>query len=462
MFAVPSFVSDAHMPARRVERIQRANRRGASHARVIIHAALFFAVVLLNGPFNPGLLGGGDENTSFNQIAGLCLWGVIILSSGFLPATMAIDWSKGVYVTFAFFGLTLASVLWSRTSGDSLTKATALLITLIGAWRLALTFPVQETIATAQKGYFALCLVSAAVAIFAPAIGVETSYMHNGQWNGVFINKQNLGVVAAISLFYSIYIYILGAGRAYSWISIATATLCIVASGSRGGGALAVMAILCVAFMRRSDGFARFCAFLPFSMGICGALLISYLLYTENRYLVVFGNNLDFTSRTFIWQHAIRYFWETPWLGKGINGFWTQSAVKDTFVERYKWFLDNYHDGYIAIVMELGIVGYALFLGSYWFFALRASHDLGKAASKDDLHFAISYAFLIFFINFTETLFVRSTSFSYTILMMTTAYVFCRATPSTYPHTLREPAPAGGARRRLSAAFGQPRGGRAT
>jgi exopolysaccharide production protein ExoQ len=443
------------MSARRVQTIQRANERAAGHARVIIRAALFLAVTLLNGPFNAGLVGGGEDNASVHQILGLCLWGVIIVSCGFLPRIRTMDWSTGLYINFCFFGFTLASVLWSRTIGDSMMKAGALLVTLIGAWRLVLTFPVEEVIATVQKGFFALCLVSAGLALLAPSIGVETSYMHNGQWNGVFVNKQNLGVVSAISLYYSIYIYLLGADRTYAWISIVTTALCIIGSGSRGGGALAVMAILSITTMRRSDAFARICAFMPFFMALCGAALISYLLYTENRYLVVFGNNLDFTSRTLIWQHALRYFWESPWLGKGVNGFWTQSAVKDTFVERYKWFLDNYHDGYIAIVMESGIVGYALFLASYWFFALRASQVLGRAThGKENLLFSISYTFLIFFINFTETLFVRSTGFSYTMLMMTSAYVFCRAGPSLYPRA-HAVAPAGRMARRLSAAAGQ-------
>lgn len=403
-----------------------AQKRMAARAAGCIRFSLPLIAFLLNGNFHPDIsLGGADSNSQL--VVGLLFWLAVIASTFFLRPILEIEWSFGLYVTFAFFGVAIASGLWSDNAQGSLLKSAAQLVTLIGAWRLALTFPWEEIVAGFQRGLFAVCLLSAAAAIFIPSIGLVHDFMHEGQWCGLFSSKQTLGVCAALLLFFSTSLLLNGAGALYSWASIALSVVCVLGAGSRGGGALAVAATSASYFMSKSKGIAHTLAFMPFVMSVAYVGIIAYMLHTQNRYIVVFGQSLDFTSRTFIWQHALRYFWDWPWLGAGVNGFWTKSVVKSLFIERYGWFLDDYHNGYLAIVMETGIVGYALFLLAYLLLAFRINSPEHRAAfSKRQTLFGLSYVCLMFTINLTETFFLRSTNTLTTQLVMVSAFVFAR------------------------------------
>jgi exopolysaccharide production protein ExoQ len=427
------------MSSRRALIAMTLQARVAARATLLIRLSLLAIVFLLNGDFHPDITPGG-EGSNFQQYLGLVFWLVIIASSFFARPVLKIEWSVGLYVTLAFFGLAMASALWSDNAQSSLLKAAAQLVVLIGAWRLTATFPWEDVAVCMQLGLFAICLLSAAMAIFVPSVGVMSDYLHNGQWSGLFSSKQTLGVCAAMLLFFSTFRLMNGAGLLWSWSAIALALLCLLASGSRGGGALAVEAIGAIYLMSKSKAFARALAFAPSLLAVVGGGVIAYLLVTQNRYLVVFGAPLDFTQRTYIWQHALNFFWDSPWFGAGVNGFWTRSVVKELFLERYQWFLDNYHNGYIAIVMETGIAGYTLFLLSYLLFGLRMSDLIrGSVFPPSQTSFGVSYACLLFLLNFTETYFMRSTNILTTHLTMITAFVFARPIPAPAPSPAKAP-----------------------
>ncbi len=414
------------MSPRRALIAETMRARMEARATFLIRLSLVLIVFVLNGDFHPDITPGG-EGSNFQQYLGLLFWMLVITSSFFVTPRLEIEWSAGLYVILAFFGLAMASAFWSENIQTSLLKSTAQLLVLIGAWRLTLTFPWQDITACMQMGLFAICFLSAGMAIFFPSIGVLSDYMHGGQWSGLFSSKQSLGICAAMLLFFSTFRLMHGASSPYSWISIALSVLCLLASGSRGGGALAVAAIGAIYFMRKWRALARALAFAPLIMGFAGAGVIAYLLYTQNRYLVVFGASLDFTERTYIWQHALKFFWDFPWLGAGINGFWTRGVVKDLFLERYSWFLDNYHSGYIAILTETGLVGYLLFLLAYFSFAFRIRDIIDKSLlPQSQMAFCVAYSFLLFVINFTETYFLRSTNILATQSIMILALAFAR------------------------------------
>lgn len=413
-------------PSRRAVLAKESRAFASYWAMFAIRASLFAIAVLLNGDFHPQLVPGG-EGSSVQQYLGLLAWLVIIGASYFTPQRLVVEWTTGLYVNLAFYALALLSFLWSQNVAASAPKCVALFIVLWGAWRLTLMLDWEEIVARTHDGLFCVGVASCVVSLAFPSIGLQDTWQHAGQWNGVFISKQTLGVVGAVQLFQASYLLMSGARRPYYWLSAAVAVTCVVASGSRGGGALAVAALVSLYIMRLSPGFARMMAYAPFFMGLVAAALIADLLYTQNRYLVIFGVALDFTERTFIWQHALRFIWMHPWLGYGVNGFWTLDWVKSLYLARYSWFLDNYHNGYINILVETGFVGYALFLLGYLFFAFRAN-EIARRGYYPERYtsFGLAFTFLLFLIDFTETFFLRSTNFRTTMLTMILAMTFAR------------------------------------
>jgi exopolysaccharide production protein ExoQ len=162
----------------------------------------------------------------------------------------------------------------------------------------------------------------------------------------------------------------------------------------------------------------RVYAVLPSVMCVTAGVLILYFYLTGYDSIHFLDWRIDFTERTFIWQYAIDHFDAAPLLGFGINGFWTTPSIYDYFEQNHGWVLDNYHSGYIAILMETGFLGYLLFTASVFLFSNKVLH-LVSSQSIDRFHCAliIGFSVLSFQTNFTETIFLRSTMFTSVLLL---------------------------------------------
>jgi exopolysaccharide production protein ExoQ len=410
---------------------------------------LFWSVALIsvfaNGNLHPQILPVA-EDSNLQQYIGVSLWILVIATSYFRKPTLRLSPSVGLVVGLGLYALAIASPLWATSAAISWPKAGALAIITFGAYRLTRSLPFDLIVEGMLLGMLGLCTASVVVAILLPDIGVLKTWQHAGQWNGIFPTKQNLGILAALLLFFSAYRLLTPRWLPYHALGAGVAIICIVMSGSRGGGALAVLAVVCLYLTGVSRPFARVLAFAPFIMSLAGAALIAYFVKTGAKYLTVFGEDLDFTERSFIWQHALSYFPGRKWLGFGLNGFWTLPEVKDLFVERYGWFLDNYHDGYIAIAMETGITGIAIFIAAALFFGFRILACIRRERGLEpQVSLALVYTCLLFFIDFTETFFLRSTNIAATLLLVSFIIVYgrpistARTVESRTPVKEREP-----------------------
>ena len=385
----------------------------------LIKTALVLIALLGNSGFNERILpGGGDSN--LQQYVVVAMWQVIAGTCYFRRSILSLDlMTAGVQVTLLFYAWAVVSALWSNDPAASLGKALALAVTTTGAFHLIRKMTLDDIIECEIHGLFVLNAVSILLALLAPDIGVESGYQHAGQWNGIFVNKQQLGLISGQLIFLSAYRLMGPLRRPYHAVAAFAALICAIGAGSRGGAAFAALSVLCLYLAIRSVGFIRIAAFAPVAMSFLAIVLIAYMTYTGNPAFEILGEKIDFTERTLIWQHALAHFENAPWFGYGLNGFWTLKEVKDVFLERHGWFLDNFHDGYIAILIETGVVGLSIFVVSYFCFALRLLANIRRDGGLDhQVVFGLIFTCLLFFIDFTETFFLRSTNFTTTLLSM--------------------------------------------
>ena len=384
--------------------------------RPVTSAALLLIAFFSSGNFNDGIIP-DSENSNFQQYIVIALWMAIAAVSYFRRQVLRIDPAAGLFVSLAPYALAVVSVGWSAVPAASVPKAAALAIVVFSAFRLVKTMPLDAIVKAVIHGLFALCALSIFLALFVPGVGLVTDYQHAGQWHGLFASKQTLGICGALLLFFASYRLMLTPGLAYYWLAVAAAVACVAGSGSRGGGALAAAAVVGLYLASVSTRVSRILAYGPFLMCLTGCVLIAYFILTGYKFIAVFDTEIDLTQRAIIWQYALGYFKNAPVLGYGLNGFWTLKEVKDLFIERNTWFLDNYHDGYIAIVMETGIVGLSLFAAGYFLYARRISADIFRSGALDrGVTLTLVYTCLIFLIDFTETYFLRSTNIASTLL----------------------------------------------
>jgi len=398
-------------------------------ARAIIKGSITVNVVVSMGTFHAALL--APEQTFVQQSVALLMWGVLIYASAFVRPCLRVTFNLDTLAIVAFYAFAALSVFWTNLGPAALMKAAALAITTLGAFCLITRVDIDDIVTSTARGLLVLIAASAICAVFFPDIGVDQSWMHNGQWQGIFESKQTLGFAGAYLMFFACYRKLTGQRWLPFLATFLLASTCVLLSGSRGAGALALVACALVLTSLWSVKCMKVYAVLPGLMCIAAAILILYFYVTGYDSIHLFDSTIDLTERTFIWQYAISHFDDAPLLGFGINGFWTNPAIYDYFEQNHGWVLDNYHNGYIGILIETGFVGYVLFTASVVLFSCKVLH-LIAARAIDRFHCAliIGFVFLSCQTNFTETTFLRSTMFT-SVLLVAFFLAVCRPVPAS-------------------------------
>jgi O-antigen ligase len=385
-------------------------------AKAIMNWSITINVLASMGTFNTALL--AAEQTYLQQFAALSMWILLIYASAVVRPNLRLGFNPDLIAIVSFYVLAAISVLWTNLSLAAIMKSAALAITTFGAFCLITRLDIDDIVKSITRGLFALVAASALCAVFVPDIGVDSSWMHGGQWQGIFESKQTLGFVGAYLMFFAYYRKITGQRWLPFLVTFLLASTCVLASGSRGAGAVALAACGLLFTSLRWVNCMKVYSVLPFVMCIMAGFLILYFYVTGYDSIHLFDTTIDFTERTFIWQYAISHFDDAPLLGFGINGFWTTQSIYDYFEQNHGWVLDNYHSGYITILMETGFLGYLLFAASVLLFSSKVLY-LISSRSIDRFHCAliIGFSVLSFQTNFTETIFLRSTMFTSVLLL---------------------------------------------
>jgi O-antigen ligase len=374
---------------------------------------LFLIAVCSFANFSP-LLTGLSNQSNLQQTVAIVLWLTIIVLS-FTCEVHRRTWSGEMYFCAIFFWYVACSSLWNDNPSTGLPKAVALIISTYGAWRVSLLLDFRAIIQTVMHALAALIVASIAVVVLKPSIGISNTWQHSGQWQGIFEVKQVLGTTSAILVFLSTYAC-LERFKLIRFFYLCISLICVLASGSRGGAIVAVASVVCVVQARNSGLLARLISILPVMVFCIATAAIVFLVKTGYSYIPIFGYELDFTERTLIWQHALGLFQDRPFLGYGLNGFWTIDEIYVSFLKQRGWVLDNFHSGYVAIITELGIIGYLLTAGISFLVARRLAGVFGRSSPRySDEAFTREICFgliiVLFILNLTETIFLRSTNF---------------------------------------------------
>jgi len=394
-------------------------RTANSLATWAIRATLLAIILLSVGNFVGSINGSLTQGLPYlQQSLGLTFWVVVLYASCFIPPVLRVDRSPDIVAALVFFSFVVLSVAWSNHSGDSVMKSVALLITTIGVCRLAGRMSLDAIVGCTIIGLFILTVLSLVVVLLFPDIGVATGWMQEGLWQGVFDSKQSLGLSGALLMFLACHNALRCGGKIQFLVLFALGATCVIGSGSRGGGVLALAAIASCYLSRRSPRFGMLLAFGPIAMTIVAGALMAYIVSTGHDYLPWFDDQLNFTNRTQIWEYALRHLSDQPLFGFGLNGFWTTPQFYFGFLHEHDWVLDNYHSGYVAILTETGIVGMTLFALCALLFGFRMSWlRTNRLIAAADYDLIVGYLNLMFLINFSETLFLRSTDFSEALLV---------------------------------------------
>ena len=274
-----------------------------------------------------------------------------------------------------FCGWMWLSTLWATFGQHTIVEATTLCVTFLTGVYLARSFSLLEqlilVVVAMQPG-----LVWSRYAI---ANGWSNSIDQNGNWVGIYFNRNSLAPVAMVScLAASALLWIVVLRRGKNWPIPLIAVLVDVVlfgavmlfhsrSNTSVGGAVVFAAVWAFwtvvrSLVRRkrltSQSLQRF----VYPLFIVSATALAWAtVKLQSVLLGVFGETVNFNGRSAIWQYSWTGFLDRPLIGWG----WMSAWRTPPFLRRDLWwsFVNTgwSHSGYMDILLGGGIVAAIIF-----------------------------------------------------------------------------------------------------
>ena len=258
---------------------------------------------------------------------------------------------------------TALSVLWSDVPSDTLYTLRSEQLPLAVLLLVVGTIPPRVAVRTLLVVAVAVTAWSLLVSLVLPMareVEAEVGIEAQAGFRGTFGHKNILGVFAVLSL--AIVLPMLrGRGRLVVLGVLVLAAL-TTRSATTGGGLMALVFVWLwmVAIERgHSQRDRRLLLFVSISSAVVGLLLV---LRLAPVLLELYDKDVTFSGRTTIWAESMKVVGDRPWLGHGLAGVWTDppTALTVELWRHIRFPAAHAHNGVVALLMEVGVVGVAL------------------------------------------------------------------------------------------------------
>ena len=280
-----------------------------------------------------------------------------------------------------FCGWMWLSTLWATLGQHTIVEATTLSVTFLTGVYLARSFSLLEQLVLVVVAMQPGLLWSR----YAIANNWSNSVDQNGNWVGIYFNRNSLAPVAMVScLAASALLWIVMMRRGKNWPILLIAVLVDVVlfgavmlfhtrSNTSVGGAVVFAAVWAFwtvvrSLMRRkrinSDALHRF----VYPIFIASATLLTWAtVRLQSVVLSFFGETIDFNGRSELWRYSWIGFLERPFLGWGWMSAW---RTPNFFKHDRWWTITNTgwsHSGFMDVLLGGGVfAGLALIAALLW------------------------------------------------------------------------------------------------
>ena len=292
--------------------------------------------------------------------------------------------------------LACLSCLWAEHPDLVARRSISLLGTSLFGVLLAarLTFAEQLRL---LRAVFRLCAaLSLATLILAPSHAMASDF-GSGAVRGIFTHKNLFGAAMALGVLVEWHLVELNSfARLLKWASLSLYALLLVLSHSVTSIVTVALTLIVVWLFETLHNRYR----LPLSalfLGFSGLAVCALAFGIDiGSFTGLLGRSSDLTGRTELWRAVGNMILTRPIVGFGFSGFWGGASSESYTVENYVGWSPTYsHNGYLEIMLSLGLAGTFLFLVLLRAGVVRALRQAEAKVSKEDLW---PLAFLVFFI----------------------------------------------------------------
>ena len=327
------------------------------------------------------------------------------------------------YLLFLVVGICMMSILWSHVPDIAFRRSVHLFFVVTTA--LAVVSGIHSS-----KIFYRIILIFTGVimVINFASVFLIPSYAINtlGNYQGMYSHKNIAANVAMISVF----VWLIAAVRA-TRVSVRIVLICgaalwftfLLGTGGKAAAAITILAppvvFLCEYLSKRPNlGIVA-----GLSMGIAVVTTgFTFLIldYSIADLLVILVSDATLTGRTVVWEFVIGEIKKSPLVGLGFGSFWNIGEIapvesfSTTRVTQFLLFLNQAHNGYLDVMLSVGLVGTLLWVGvliqavTLGFRGFRKGHSDRFDEQIRELYVLILFAVMV--INITDSSFLRPQS----------------------------------------------------
>ncbi|RMF65465.1 MAG: O-antigen ligase family protein [Cyanobacteria bacterium J069] len=379
----------------------------------------FTAIALLlhtGGPLNVILTGGysqGDKQIAepdFGLTRNLYLLTYLVVF-----CLLTIRWRKVLYVLqrdryiWAILALVLLSFFWSEIPGRTLSRSVSFTgSTLLGVY-FATRYTLKQQLQLLGWTFGLVVGLSLIYALLLPKYGIMGG-VHAGAWRGIYTHKNNFGKMMTLSSV--VFTLLLMSGQKQKlWFSLGLglSVMLLLLSTSKGAlvNVMAMWAAIAVCRLLRLQYHLLVISLgsIAVAAGVASLWLVDNL---ESIVVDVLGKDLTLTGRTDLWITVLEMIQQRPWLGYGYQAFWDGLNGPSAVVWRAEaWQVPDAHNGFLDLLLQLGIVGMLVFLIGYFANVVSSIIRL-RNTSSSELIWPVPFLIFMILSNLPETSLMRA------------------------------------------------------
>ena len=269
--------------------------------------------------------------------------------------------------------LVLLSFIWSEFPSFTLSETRdVLMMTSFGLY-FATRFNLKEQVQLVACTLLIGSILSTIFALAFPALGIHISD-HPGAWKGVYGHKNSLGSMMVLS---SLTFFLLPKESSilYKWCGFIFSLILMILSTSKTSLVLSILLLLIIMFYKNFHWKGKISViFIDIGILILGCVAVLVFTYWVEL-ITGLGKDPTLTGRTPLWGAVLARLMERPLLGYGRGAFWapkSQYAIEAGQAIGTGWVPPHGHNGFVDLALDVGLIGFSLFLMSYFTSFARA------------------------------------------------------------------------------------------
>ena len=291
---------------------------------------------------------------------------------------------RSVTLFGVFVALNFASVGWAQNSGVAISSSMDYLQILVFVWLLLFLRPEPNSLTVILHAFFLGSVFMVANALY-DVLSLGFDAIGGSRTAGFGTGLNSAAFKAALGIPFAFYLWQRGSPR-LRWVYllyVPAAVFLVLLTGSRGGAAAAIVALLGGLWLLlrvEHGGAVRFSHKRLFaSAAVAIVLAFSVLPAAYDRFqsqadrIASLANPMDheassstsgFGGRVEIWQRLVKAYADNPVLGVGSGGsraVWLDYSGDDGLPVSVYWIVKSAHNAYFLIASETGTIGLLLY-----------------------------------------------------------------------------------------------------